>query len=87
MTPQQQRTLARVGSDCDQTLAAAKEFLIDCWARGCGREAMQTFDLASEMAASPDPMVKAIGKFAGLGLIVALQQALPVVWGGPQHGE
>jgi hypothetical protein len=87
MTPAQTKTLAKVGMDCDQCLAAAREFLIDCWAKGQGRQAMGLFDLSNEMATDKDPMVRQLGRFAGLGLMLALSQALPEVWGGPQHVE
>jgi hypothetical protein len=87
MTPEQNRALAKVVRDSDQSLAAAREFLIDLWAAGQGRQAMETFDLSIEMASSDDPMVRQLGRFAGLGLMLSLQQALPVVWGGPHHVE
>ena len=87
MTPQQQQALARVGSDCDQTLAEAREFVINCWSRGQGRQVMEVIDLSNEMAANPDPMVRLLGRFAGLGMAMAIEKGLPEVWGGPQHGE
>jgi hypothetical protein len=86
MTPQQTKALAHVVRDCDQSLAAAREFLIDLWATGEGRQVMATFDLSLEMTSSDDPMVRQLGRFAGLGLMLALGQALPEVWGG-QHVE
>ena len=87
MTPQQTKALAKVGVDSDQCLAAAREFLIDCWAKGQGRQAMEVFDLSNEMLTNADPMVRLLGRFAGLGLMLALEQALPEVWGGPQRVE
>ena len=87
MTPQQTKALAKVTRDSEQSLAAAREFLINLWASGHGRQAMETFDLATEMVGSEDPMVRQLGKFASLGLLLSLEQALPEVWGGPQHVE
>jgi hypothetical protein len=86
MTPAQTKALSRVTRDSEQSLAAAREFLIDLWATGKGRQAMETFDLANEMASHADPMVRQLGRFAGLGLTLALEQALPEVW-RPHHAK
>jgi hypothetical protein len=48
---------------------------------------MEVFDLSNEMLTNADPMVRLLGRFAGLGLMLALEQALPEVWGGPQRVE